>query len=185
VLAATNQDLEAAVRAGRFREDLYYRLKVIELVIPPLSERREDLPLLIDHFLKDAAARFRRDVKPLTADALRACAAHEWKGNVRELKSAVEQALLLAPGPEIEPADLFGPAALPDKLPATPVSPSGLPFREAKERVVEAFERDFLLGALRRHGGNITKAAEEVGMYRQNFQQKMRELGITAEDAGR
>src|SRR4029434_1460002 len=138
VLAATNQDLEAAVRAGRFREDLYYRLKVIELVIPPLSERREDLPLLIDHFLKDAATRFRREVKPLTAEALRACAAHEWKGNVRELKSAVEQALLLAPGPEIEPADLFGAAPLPDKQPAAPASPSGLPFREAQERVVAA-----------------------------------------------
>jgi DNA-binding NtrC family response regulator len=190
VLAATNQDLEAAVRAGRFREDLYYRLKVIELVIPPLSERREDLPLLIDHFLKDAAVRFRRDVKPLTADALRACAAHEWKGNVRELRSAVEQALLLAPGPEIEPADLFGATAATDGVGATAAPPAavavgGLPFREAKERVVEAFERDFLLQALRRHGGNITKAAEEVGMYRQNFQQKMRELGITAENVGR
>jgi two-component system response regulator AtoC len=189
VLAATNQDLEAAVRAGRFREDLYYRLKVIELVIPPLSERREDIPLLIDHFLKDAAARFRRDVKPLTADALRACAAHEWKGNVRQLKSSVEQALLLAPGPDITPADLFGTATTADDVDIAPppatAATSGVPFREAKERVVEAFERDFLLRALRRHGGNITKAAEEVGMYRQNFQQKMRELGITAEDGGR
>jgi two-component system nitrogen regulation response regulator NtrX len=189
VLAATNQDLEAAVRAGRFREDLYYRLKVIELVIPPLAERREDIPLLIDHFLKDAAARFRRDVKPLTADALRACAAHEWNGNVRELKSAVEQALLLAPGPEIEATDLFGMATPGDgaasAAPPAAVAPGAMPFREAKERVVEAFERDFLLQALRRHGGNITKAAEDVGMYRQNFQQKMRELGITADDAAR
>jgi DNA-binding NtrC family response regulator len=189
VLAVTNQDLEAAVRAGRFREDLYYRLKVIELVIPPLSERREDIPLLIDHVLKDAAARFRRDVKPLTAEALRACVAHEWKGNVRELRSAVEQALLLAPGPEITPADLFPAAAAGNGTaagaPPTVTAASGLPFREAKERVVEAFERDFLLQALRRHGGNITKAAEEVGMYRQNFQQKMRELGITADDAVR
>jgi DNA-binding NtrC family response regulator len=187
VLAATNQDLEAAVRAGRFREDLYYRLKVIELVIPPLSERREDIPPLIDHFLKDAAVRFRRDVKPLTADALRACAGHEWNGNVRELRSAVEQALLLAPGPEITPADLFGAGAAGNGCDGatTPAVASGLPFREAKERMVEAFERDFLLQALRRHAGNITKAAEEVGMYRQNFQQKMRELGITAEDAGR
>jgi DNA-binding NtrC family response regulator len=187
VLAATNQDLEAAVRAGRFREDLYYRLRVIELVIPPLAERREDIPLLIDHFLKDAAARFRREVKPLTAEALRTCVAHEWHGNVRELKSAVEQALLLSPGAEIAPCDLFGQAAPADGPATGPSVPgsNGLPFREAKERVVEAFERDFLLQALRRHGGNITKAAEDVGMYRQNFQQKMRELGITADDAGR
>ena len=105
----------------------------------------------------------------------------------RAARSAVEQALLLAPGPEITPADLFGAAAPGNGAGATcrRLAVAGLPFREAKERVVEAFERDFLLQALRRHGGNITKAAEEVGMYRQNFQQKMRELGITAEDAGR
>src|SRR5207247_369150 len=104
LIAATNQDLESAVRAGRFREDLYYRLRVVELAIPPLAERREDIPLLIDHFLKEAARRFARDPKPLTGEALRACVAHEWRGNVRELRSAVEQALLLAPGPEVPPA---------------------------------------------------------------------------------
>ena len=168
------------MRAGRFREDLYYRLRVVELAIPPLAERREDIPLLIDHFLREAAARFGRDPKPLTGEALRACVAHEWRGNVRELRSAVEQALLLAPGPEITAADLFGRPAIPqtpapDPLPAT--------FREAKERMVENFEREFLRQALRRHGGNITKAAEEVGMHRQNLQQKMRELGLTADEA--
>ncbi|HXJ32710.1 MAG TPA: sigma-54 dependent transcriptional regulator [Candidatus Eisenbacteria bacterium] len=185
LIAATNQDLEAAVKAGRFREDLYYRLRVIELVIPPLAERREDIPLLVDRFLADAAARFGRPVKPLTADALRACVAHQWKGNVRELKSAIEQALLLAPGDEIATTDLF---TVPEGAAPPAVPPSngdGRSFRDAKERVVAAFERDFILQALRRHGGNITKAAEDVGMYRQNFQQKMRELGITAEDAGK
>src|SRR5437867_8333304 len=101
LIAATNHDLESAVRAGRFREDLYYRLRVVELAIPPLAERREDIPLLIDHFLKKPARRFGRDPKPLTGEALRACVAHEWRGNVRELRSAVAQALLLAPRPEI------------------------------------------------------------------------------------
>jgi DNA-binding NtrC family response regulator len=186
LIAATNQDLEAGVRAGRFREDLYYRLRVVELVIPPLQERREDIPLLADHFLKEAAKRFGRDAKPLTDDALRACVTHQWKGNVRELRSALEQALLLAPGAEIAPTDLFGttkPASSPTDADsgahaaALPVS-----FREAKDQVVETFERDFLIQALRRHGGNITKAAEEIGMYRQNFQQKMRELGIRNSD---
>jgi len=176
LLAATNQDLEAAVKAGRFREDLYYRLRVVELVIAPLAERREDIPLLIDHFLKDAAKRFGREVKPLTGEALRACLVHQWKGNVRELRSAVEQALLLAPGAEITAADLFGRPA-----PETQVASEPGTFREAKERIVEAFERDFLTQALRRHNGNITRAAEELGMHRQNLQQKMRELGITAE----
>jgi len=181
LIAATNQELEAGVRAGRFREDLYYRLRVVELVIPPLAERREDIPLLVDHFLKEAAKHFHRDVKPLTGEALRACVGREWKGNVRELRSAIEQALLLAPGAEITPLDLPGGAS---PRAASP-SPTPVSFRDAKERVVEAFERDFLLDALRRHAGNVTKAAEEVGMYRQNFQQKMRELGITVEDAGK
>ena len=179
LLAATHHDLEAAVAAGRFREDLYYRLRVVEVVIPPLTQRREDIPLLVEHFLKDAAARFARPARPLSDDALRACMAHPWKGNVRELRSRLEQALLLAPGDTLTPADLFGDAAVPSAtaVPADPGEP-GVSFREAKERVVEAFERDFLLDALRRHGGNITKAAEEIGMYRQNLQQKLRELGI-------
>jgi DNA-binding NtrC family response regulator len=185
LIAATNQDLEVAVKAGRFREDLYYRLRVIELAIPPLAERREDIPLLVDRFLKDAAERFGRPAKKLTADALRACVGREWKGNVRELKSALEQALLLSPGDEITMADLFGNADAPVVSATAAGANGGGTFREAKERVVAAFERDFILQALRRHGGNITKAAEEVGMYRQNLQQKMKELGITAEDAGK
>jgi DNA-binding NtrC family response regulator len=187
LMAATNQDLEAAVRAGRFREDLYYRLRVVELTIPPLAERREDIPLLVDRFLKDAATRFGRAVKPLTGDALRVCMTREWKGNVRELKSAVEQALLLSPGPEITAGDLVGETAPPDAdyRPPPAEDANGMSFREAKDRMVAAFERQFIREALRRHGGNITKAAEDVGMYRQNFQQKMRELGITAEEEKR
>jgi len=188
LLAATNHNLEAAVRAGRFREDLYYRLHVVELTIPPLHERREDIPLLIDHVLKEAAQRFRREVKPISAEGLQACLRHDWKGNVRELRSAVEQALLLGSGPEITVADLFGnnasaAAAVTAAVPA-PSGDAALPlsFRAAKDQVVQAFEHDFLLDALKRHGGNITKAAEEVGMYRQNFQQKMRELGISLEE---
>ncbi len=183
VLAVTNQDLEAAVKAGRFREDLYYRLRVVEIVIPPLAERREDIPLLVEHFLREAAERLGRAVKPLTPDALAAAAQHPWKGNVRELRSAVEQALLLAPGVEITAADLV--ASGNDTPPAALAATGPLSFRDAKDRVVAAFERDFLVQALRRHGGNVTKAAEDVGMYRQNLQQKMRDLGITPEEVGK
>jgi DNA-binding NtrC family response regulator len=202
LLAATNHDLEEAVRRGRFREDLYYRLRVVELVIPPLTERREDIPLLVDHFLKQAAQRFKREPKPLSGDALRACLTHEWRGNVRELRSAVEQAMLLASGPEITAADLL-PAAFAGETRGERAAEAGgngsLPqaagalasgagqgarsFRDAKEKLIGDFERRFLLDALKRNGGNITRAAEEIGMYRQSFQQKMRELGITPDDA--
>src|SRR5262249_22484913 len=107
LLAATNQDLETRVREGRFREDLYYRLKVVEIVIPPPRARRDALPWLTDRFLRGAGERFRRGPRALTGDALRACVAHPWKGNVRELRSAVEQALLLASGMEITAEDVF------------------------------------------------------------------------------
>jgi len=191
VLAATNQDLEGAVRAGRFREDLYYRLRVVEIAIPPLAERREDIPLLIDRFLRDAAERFNRPIKTLTPSAMRACMEHHWKGNVRELRSAVEQALLLAPGEEIDVGDLrhvspadATPVELAPRAATVGLTPSTVSFRDAKAAVVESFERDFLITALRRHGGNISKAAEEIGMYRQNLQQKLRELGISADEIG-
>jgi DNA-binding NtrC family response regulator len=181
LIAATNQDLEAAVRAGTFREDLYYRLRVVELRVPPLSERREDIPLLIEHFLADAATRFRRPPKALAPEALRACVAHEWSGNVRELRAAIERALLLAPGDVVTVGDLF---ASGDGTIDAPEATGGRSFRAAKEHATQAFEREFLLEALRRHDGNITRAAEEVGMYRQSLQQKMRELAITIEEVG-
>ena len=188
LIAATNQDLESAVRDKRFREDLYYRVRVVELVAPPLAERRQDIPLLVEHFRKEAAERFGREAKPFTTEALQACVRREWKGNVRELRSCVEQALLLAPGSEITAVDLFGSSPSDsmgsvDAVAACGPDGGGASFRAAKERVVRAFERDFLVQALRRNEGNITKAAEEVGMYRQNFQQKMRELDIKTEEA--
>jgi len=183
LIAATNQDLEAGVTAGTFREDLYYRLKVVEVVLPPLEDRREDIPLLIDCFLKNAAERFGRVPKPLTGEALRAALVHDWPGNVRELRSAVEQALLLSSGSEITADDLLGPATHENGHVPVRVDQPPPTFREAKERTVQEFERRFLEDALRRSGGNITRAAEAVGMYRQSFQQKMRELGITADQA--
>ena len=178
VIAATNQDLESAVAEGRFREDLYYRLKVVEISLPALSERREDIPLLVDHFLAEAAERFGRPVRLLSAGALRAAMEHPWRGNVRELRSALERALLLSTGPEIEADDLMG-------LPIAERSARGTSatnFRDAKEEVVREFESRFLADALRESGGNITRAAERIGMHRQSFQQKMRELGLTTED---
>ena len=177
ILAATNQDLEAKVKAGSFREDLYYRLNVVSIVLPPLGERVEDLPLLIEHFLAAAAARLKREPKPLSPEAYRALCAHEWRGNVRELEHAIEQAVALGSGPEIAVADL--PASVRGVPSDGAAEPPGS-FRDAKQRAIERFERQFIHEALARHHGNISKAAEDMGMYRQHLQLKLAEYGIDA-----
>ncbi len=177
VLAATHRDLEADVKRGRFREDLYYRLKVVEIAIPALRERPEDVPALVDRFLDDLAERLGRPKKAIRAAALARLAACSWPGNVRELRNVVEQAAVLATGDAIEEADL----RLPDAEAAPPAGADGNPdlsFAEAKRRTVLDFERRYLLGALRQHGGNISRAAAAIGMVRQSLQQKIRELGL-------
>jgi DNA-binding NtrC family response regulator len=185
ILAATNQDLEARVQSGTFREDLFYRLNVVPIAIPPLRERREDLPPLIEHFLSTSASRLRRSAKTLSPEAYRTLLAYDWPGNVRELEHALEQAVVLAPNGEIQRDDL--PAALHGTVARPPVSEAALPggdaaagFKESKQRVVEQFERRFIADALTRHRGNISKAAEEMGMYRQHLQLKLAEYGIDA-----
>jgi DNA-binding NtrC family response regulator len=179
IIAATNQDLEAKVKAGTFREDLYYRLNVVPIVLPPLHERAEDVPILIEHFLAVAATRLKREPKRLQPAAQRALMAHEWKGNVRELEHAIEQAVALASGPTIALSDL--PAGVTSSPASAVTAGDGLvSFRDAKQRVIEQFERQFITAALTRHHGNISKAAEEMGLYRQHLQLKLAEYGIEA-----
>jgi len=206
IIAATNQDLEAMVADGRFREDLYYRIKVVEIRVPPLRERREDIPRLVQHFLKEACDRFgtpqKQLRKQLTPEAMRACVENQWRGNVRSLRSAIEQAVILASGDDITPADLFGggapesatkPGAEIASMPTGELNSASRPhgengsalrFREAKEKFVGEWEREYFVRALRATNGNISRAAEKVGMYRQSFQQKMRELGISVSELG-
>jgi DNA-binding NtrC family response regulator len=181
VVAATHRNLEEEVKAGRFREDLYYRLKVVEIELPPLRERREDVPALSQRFLEDVTERLGRQKKRIGEDALARLVRHAWPGNVRELQNVIERAAVLAAGDEIGVEDLH----LPEDegmAAAGPVEVAGLGFSDAKKRVVEGFERDFLLAALRRHGGNISRTAESIGMVRQSLQQKIRELGLRSED---
>ena len=190
IIAATNHDLEARVAQGRFREDLYYRVKVVEIRVPPLRERRDDIPQMVQHFLRDACQRFSVPEKQLAPAAMRACVEAPWRGNARALKSTLEQAVILSSANEISADELFS-GSSPDGAPPPSDRATEKPraeheivasFREAKEKFVEQWERDFFLGALRATAGNISRAAERVGMYRQSFQQKMRELGISSSD---
>jgi DNA-binding NtrC family response regulator len=181
VVAATHRNLEEEVKEGRFREDLYYRLKVVEIELPPLRERREDIPALVQRFLERVTERLGRDKKRINENALARLARYRWPGNVRELENAIEQAAVLAAGPEIEESDLGLPDA-DDAASGVGFADSDLGFGEAKKQVVESFERSYLLAALRRHDGNISRTAESIGMVRQSLQQKIRELGLRSED---
>jgi DNA-binding NtrC family response regulator len=185
VIAATHRDLEAEVRRGTFRSDLYYRLKVVEIALPPLRDRLADLPSLVEHFLTRVAERLGRDKKRIAADALAALARYHWPGNVRELRNLVEQVAVLSAGQCIEQSDLAPLAssvASARTLPDAQLLAAGVSFAEAKRRVVEDFERSYLLAALRQNGGNISRAAAAIGMVRQSLQQKIRELGLREED---
>jgi len=183
VISATHRDLEADVEAGRFREDLYYRLKVVALELPPLRERIEDIPALATRFLGQVAERLDRPPKRLSPEAVASLSRQEWKGNVRELRNVLEQASVLSAGDEIGEGDLqlVGETA----QPGFEVGLEGLPFSEAKRRVVESFERSFLLRALRANDGNVSRTAQAIGMVRQSHQQKIRELDLRDEDWGK
>jgi DNA-binding NtrC family response regulator len=183
VVAATHRDLERDVREGRFRQDLYYRLQVLEIQLPPLRERPEDVPALASRFLEQLAERHGRSARRLAPDALAALSRCAWPGNVRELRNVIERAAVLAPGEEVHADDLVLPAAR--GIPEASAVPSELPFVDAKRTAVEQFERAFLLRALRENEGNISRTAEAIGMVRQSLQQKIRELGLRDEDWSR
>ncbi|MGH9399091.1 MAG: sigma-54-dependent transcriptional regulator, partial [Thermoanaerobaculia bacterium] len=149
VLSATNKDLQAEIARGTFREDLYFRLAVVPLHVPPLRERPGDIPELARHFLELASARFGRRPRRLTPGAIRALQAHRWPGNVRELKNLIERLMILAPADEVEASDLPFPAAEVEPL------PPDAPLKDARDD----FERRYILAALNRHRGNVTRAA--------------------------
>jgi DNA-binding NtrC family response regulator len=183
VIAATHRNLSEDVATRRFREDLYYRLKVVEIELPPLRERREDVPALALRFLEQVTERLGLEKKQLSDDSLARLARHGWPGNVRELHNVIEQAAVLSSGTTIEESDLNLGRDVPGES-AGIGGLEGLAFADAKKRSVEQFERAFLLQALRREGGNISRAAESIGMVRQSLQQKIRELGLRSEDWG-
>ncbi|WP_373058515.1 sigma-54-dependent transcriptional regulator [Gemmatimonas sp.] len=172
VIAATNRPLDAMVADGRFREDLLYRLKVISLTLPPLRDRKFDVPLLSSHFLHVFAERHGLPARRISDDASEILLNYDWPGNVRELRNVIEGALVMADGVEICPCDL--PASLTAQRPMRAMSimeqSADLPFVEARERALREFDRAFLGAALARNGGNIARTARALGLHRQSLQ---------------
>jgi DNA-binding NtrC family response regulator len=168
LVACTNRNLEAEVRAGRFRQDLFYRLSVITARMPPLRERREDISLLVRHFLGNRPA--------LPRHVLDLFASHAWPGNVRELRNVVERLVVL---PELDPQELLGAGAT--AAPAVSPGDAELPFHEAKQRTTDRFERDYLQRLLDKHGGNISEVARVAALSRQTCYRLMHKHGIRTE----
>jgi len=160
VIAATNRDLEAAVRSGRFREDLYYRLNVVRLELPPLRTRIDDVPALAEHFLRKYCAETGKNLPGISEEAMTVLRGHRWPGNIRELENAIERAVVLGGGGPISPADL-GIRSSADGPNAVDETPAG-PFHES----VEGFKRGLIRSALAQAAGNQTRAAEILGLQR-------------------
>ncbi len=173
VLAATNRDLAQAVREGRFREDLYYRLNVVTLTAPPLRERREDIPALAHHLLRRCAGRLKIAPPPISPEALRWLAAQPWPGNVRELEHCLERALVLSRGRPITPEHLRADV---ETSVADPFE--AVPLEEGLHAAVARLERSMIERALARAGGNRSRAAELLKINRRLLYDKMREFGL-------
>ena len=174
VLAATNKDLEKEMEEGRFRQDLYYRLNVIPLRVPPLRDRKEDIPLLVKRFLKDFSSKEGEGEKTITADALAILMRHGWPGNVRELKNIVERLNIMKVGNVIEADDipLFMKKEQNPETEVTESAPDSL--REAKT----AFEKQYIAGKLKDYDGNVSRTAEAIGLERSNLHRKIKAYGL-------
>ena len=175
VLAATNKDLPVEIRAGRFREDLYFRLNVVPISVPPLRERVADIPLLAGHFMAMLAREYGRRPKVFDADAVAVLQRYAWPGNVRELRNVVERLMIMVPSDRVsgrdiqflDQGDLLTPTAGLAPLTAAPL-------HEARDD----FERQYILRALAAQQGNISRTAEVLGVERSNLYRKMRSFGI-------
>ncbi|MES9996083.1 sigma 54-interacting transcriptional regulator [Desulfovibrio aminophilus] len=173
VVAATNRDLAAEIKAGRFREDLYYRLAVLEIDIPPLRDRVEDLPLLVSHLMGKLGKKNNKEIRSVTPAFLDALSHYHWPGNVRELENVLERALILSRsdvlGPELLPPQILGPQPEQASSPAAPAAPASL----------EDAEREALVRALGAHGGHREKTADALGISRRTLQYKLKRFGLT------
>ena len=188
LVAATNRDLKQLIAEGRFREDLYYRLAVVPIALPPLRDRREDIPLLVSHFVEKYNARLGKHVEGIEPEALELLMGYAWPGNIRELENLMERSVLFADG------SLIQANALPDSLrdrgahPPPPISsvghlgaiaaPSGASMKEIVRQAQAELEKELISRALEETGGNVTRAAKRLQISRKSLQVKMKELGL-------
>jgi len=191
IVAATNRDLGVEVNRGRFREDLYYRLAVARIHVPPLRERKDDLPLLIEHILATTPG---GEVASIAQETIDLMVKHDWPGNVRELRNVIERAVLLAETPDSEDALRRAPAPTPRSEPSITVTPSqtatstegqmtvpvdvSVPFKNAKQTVISEFERRYISRLLAQHDGNISAAARAAGIDRMSIHKMLHRLGL-------
>jgi transcriptional regulator with GAF, ATPase, and Fis domain len=178
LVCATNRDLRAMVAEGAFRDDLFYRINIFPIRVPALRERREDIPALAHHFLKECSAEIGKPVTRFSDDAMALLTSYDWPGNVRELENAVHRAVILASDEVVRKAHLADLGA-----PSTAAAPrTGEELKRikkaAREKSVEEIEKAFVLEALKRNAWNVTRSAEETGMQRANFQALMKKHGI-------
>jgi two-component system nitrogen regulation response regulator NtrX len=176
VVAATNKDLQAEIKSGQFREDLYFRLNVVPIFVPPLRERQEDIPLLADHFMAEFAQEYGRRLKRLDAGAIRTLQRYGWPGNVRELRNVIERLMIMVPGDAITTSDLsFLDVPL---APPAVTSAAGSSDRMTLHEARDQFERDLILKTLAQQQGNMSRTAEVLGVERSNLYRKMKTFGI-------
>ncbi|HYW35006.1 MAG TPA: sigma-54 dependent transcriptional regulator [Balneolaceae bacterium] len=171
IIAATNKDLHKEVEEDRFREDLFYRLNVVEIPLPPLSERKEDVPLLAHHFVEKYSRELNRPVQGISSEAMSAFLSYDWEGNVRELENVIERAVLLGDGPFIKPGDL--PESIRSSEEETLVDSDSL------DNAVQAFEKHHILSILKRTDGNKSKAARLLGIDPSTLYRKMERMDIS------
>ncbi|HMC61417.1 MAG TPA: sigma-54 dependent transcriptional regulator [Candidatus Solibacter sp.] len=171
VVAATNKNLEEEIERGNFREDLFYRLNVIPFFVPPLRDRREDIPLLGDHFLREFTTAYGRKPKELTPEAYQVLSDHHWPGNVRELKNLIERIVILNPQVRVDARHI--PLQAARRQPDRPLDRFG-----SLQEVREAAEREYILKKLEETNGNVTRTAELLGLERSNLYRKMKTLGM-------
>ena len=181
LVTATNRDLLEEIGAGNFREDLFYRLNVVPIQIPPLRERREDIPLLADHFIAKFNERLKKQIVAISPEAVEQLVAYNWPGNIRELENLMERTILFCEGPEIRVSDLppeivgaAAPAATTEEGPR----PAAGSLKEAVRAETERVERELIQRALDATGGNVTQAARKLKISRKSLQTKMKELGL-------